>query len=120
VRKITKTTKIDVEALKHAERVGKSLPHLSQLFANKARLLRSHTITLAIEARAKANPEDVQAQQRYAFILKFITLRAQDEQVSRISAADAADSLVMSSLISGSISKQQQIVEEQKKNYERF
>ncbi|MHA1197384.1 MAG: hypothetical protein ACTSSM_14970 [Promethearchaeota archaeon] len=110
-----KSTKIDVEALKHAQQVGRSLPHLAQLFAVKARKLRSHPITLFLETKAKSI-SDEQANLRYLFILRLITMRAQDEQVSRISAADAADALAMSSLISGSMSKQKQLLKEAMKD----
>jgi hypothetical protein len=111
VKNLSKTTKIDVEALKHAEKVGKSLPHLSQLYAVEARKLRSHVITHILEARAKANPEDEQNQIRWAFVLRFITFRQQDQQVSRISTLDAADALTSTSLISGALAKQKEIVE---------
>ena len=50
---MSKTTKIDAEVIKQANKYGKENPHLFHLGATKARTIRSNTLTLVFEARAK-------------------------------------------------------------------
>ena len=50
---MSKTTSIDSEVIKQANKYGKENPHLFHLGATKARTIRSNTLTLVFEARAK-------------------------------------------------------------------
>jgi len=110
-KELEETRKLFEEKLKELQQKKErgSYDHFIMIIIQvKERALKKFLDKLEVE---KKQLIDTTAEDNWAFIQKLIAFRSQDEQVDKVSKADAGDVLAISSIIAGAMDKQKELNE---------